>query len=291
MSDAQLIGRLTAVVCFAALALFFLVRGLMATQTSRRLANLALCCGLTSFCSVEFALGWTPAQHPDLFNTLAVVRLALGLLGVVFTVLALVRRRQDQGTGVFRPLLGGSLSLLHIAVGAFYFVLTSSPFLDAAGDQATAWVHTEPEHGLRLTFPSDRWKRTNARSGVGFFHQSPRMQVGIFAVYPRQSEADFRTGATRLLARMESDPTLKASLKRRDGENAKGHRFVYFQGVERGERGQEVFVASSLTWIAEKELMAHLIFEGIPTMQSRTGRASELAAFEKAAEAILSSLE
>jgi hypothetical protein len=55
--------------------------------------------------------------------------------------------------------------------------------------------------------------------------------------------------------------------------------------------GKPVFVAHALVWCPAKQLVIAVVFEGLPTMMSKAGRASEMDAFQKAADAICLSVE
>src|SRR3954447_23521917 len=81
-------------------AVVALVRGLNASEPSRRLAGVSLFCGLTAFAFFETVLGLTAHQHQVFFRAAGVVRLVLGFVGIVWGIRALRRRRLDHGTGI-----------------------------------------------------------------------------------------------------------------------------------------------------------------------------------------------
>jgi hypothetical protein len=61
--------------------------------------------------------------------------------------------------------------------------------------------------------------------------------------------------------------------------------------MDSGAEGKPVFVAYSVTWCAGKRMVIEVLFEGLPMMQSQTGKAAEIDAIEKAAETICLSVE
>jgi hypothetical protein len=185
-NPAELVGRLSAVMLFACPAVYFLVRGLGSGPRSRRLANLALFCGLTAFVMPEVALGLSPTDRSGLFLVSGGVRVLLGLVGIALAVAALVARRNGD-VGVARPVTGACFSLLHLLAGAGLLLY------GLLGRPATPWVYESPAGAFRLTLPSRQWKKSPTTGGVGvvaFVRPVPRMQASVLTVKREQTEAD-----------------------------------------------------------------------------------------------------
>jgi hypothetical protein len=286
-NPAELLGRLVATVLFACPACYFLVRGLMRAPRSRRLANLALFCGLTAWVVPEIVLAQATAGRSAVFLASGAVRVLLGLAGVTLAIAALGTRR-DGGVGVVRPLMGAGFSLLHSVVGEALLLFGSFT------RPATPWVYQSPDGAYRLTLPSHDWKETRTTGGVGivaFVRPVPRMQASVLVVRRDQTEADFARAVEAFRARVEKNPDLQGHATFREGTNAAGNRYHYGSGMESGPDGKQVFVAYSVTWCPAKQMVIDVIFEGLPAMRSQAGQAAEREAIEKAAETICLSVE
>lgn len=158
--SARLVGGLLVSALLACPALYFLAKAFGAGPRSRRLANLALFCGLTTFVMPEVSLGWSPADWAGLFIGSGVVHLVLGLAGVTLALAALVARR-DGGVGLARPLTGGAFCLLHLMAGASLILFGSWT------RPATPWVYQAPDDAYRLTLPSPQWKQAPMKGATG----------------------------------------------------------------------------------------------------------------------------
>jgi hypothetical protein len=281
------VGRLVALVLFACLALYFLVRGLSPARRSRRLANLALFCGLSVFVMPEAAFGLLSPERPGAYFVSGALRLVLALIGVVLAVLALASRRRDA-TAAGRPVTALAFCFLQgLAGGALLlYGWMASP--------STPWVYQAPDGSFRLTLPSRQWKETAPPSGkglVGFVCPLPHMQVGVVRVRRPAAKNDFREAAEAFLAYLEKNPKLRGTSKNREGSTPDGNAYAYVTLMDPSADGTPVFVAHSLVWSPTKEMLVELMFEGLPAMRSEVGRTTELAAFEKAAETICLSVE
>jgi hypothetical protein len=287
-NSAGLVGRLVGALLFALPAVYFLVRGLLGGPRSRRFANLALFCGLTAFVMPEMALGLSPAEWPGLFLASGVVRVLAALAGLALAVAALVTRR-DGGVGVARPLTGAGFSLLHLLAGGGLLLF------GALAQPSTPWVYQAPDGAYRLTLPSRRWKESPTTGGghvVAFVSPLvPRMQAAVLTVRRQQTEADFARAAEASRTRVENNPQLRGQAKFREGTNAAGHRYHYWAGMDSSPDGKPVFVAYSVTWCPDKQMVIDVLFEGLPTMLSRAGKVAEMGAIEQAAETICLSVE
>jgi hypothetical protein len=287
-SSAELLGRLVAVLLVALPALYFLIRGLMPGPRSRRLANLALFCGLTAFVTPEITLGLSPAERPGMFLASGAARVLLALVGIVLGVAALVIRRHGE-VGVARPVIGVGFSVLHLVVGAGLLLF------DSFAVPSKPWVYRSPDGAYSLTLPSQRWKQAPTKEGgpvVAFVRPLlPHMQAAVQAVRRQQTEADFARTAQTFRARAESNPKLRGKAKFREGNNTSGHRYHYWTAMDSSPDGKPVYVAYSVTWSPRQQMVIELLFEGLPTMISQAGKAAEMDAIEKAAESICLSVE
>ena len=280
----ELVGRLIAVLLFALPAVYFLDRGLRDGPRSRRLANLALFCGLASFILPEIALGWSPANWPTFFFASACLRVLLGFAGVALAAAALVGRRNGT-VGVARPILGAGFSLMHVVVGwgLFMFISFTQP--------SVPWVYQSPDNAFRLNLPSAQWKQAESTRGLAFTCPIPRMQAAVLALERNQTEADFGRAVEAFRARVAASSQLRSQAKFRQGTNAAGNHYHYFTGMDSSPDGKPVFVACSVTWCPRKQIVIEVLFEGMPRMFSQTGKAAEMKAFESSAETICLSVD
>jgi hypothetical protein len=287
VGDAQLIGRLAAVVLFACLALYFLVRGLAPGPRSLRLANLALACGLTVFVLPEFALGLVPAEAPAVFLVSASVRVPVGIAGVVLAAKAL-GARGDGGAGAARPVAALALSVLHAAAG-----LGLLAFVSPAGT-SSPWVYESPDGAFRLALPSGRWQKAPTGGDIGivlFGRLGPHMQAVVRRVEREQTRDDFEEAAEAFRRVIAANPKRAALARFREEATAAGNLYSYCTLMDATPQGDPVFVAHVVAWSPAKRVLVEVVCEGVPAMLSRTGRAAELHTFEKDAEAICLSVE
>ena len=103
----ELIGRFVGLLLLAIPALYFLRQVFQPAPASRRLANLALLCGLTALIVPELALGPLLGSQPTLLFVSGIARLFLAVVGIALAALAFTRRR-DGGVGVGRPTVAGA---------------------------------------------------------------------------------------------------------------------------------------------------------------------------------------
>jgi hypothetical protein len=285
----ELVGPFLVVLLFAYPSLYFFGRGLARGPRSRRLANLALFCGLAALIVPEYIVSLVITDHSArLFLYSGVARALIGLVGILLALGAIFTRR-DGGVGLARPILGGAFSLLHLIAGAALLVLgyfTGS---------STPWVYQSPDGAFRLTLPSQLWKQSPAteKTGVVAFVRPilPRMQAKVLSVKQRQTTLDFERAAEFFRTFVEKDPQRRGRLKFRDGTNAAGNTYSYCTLMESSPDGTAVFSAHSVVWCPNKQLVVEVIFEGLPTMHSQTGKAAEMEAIEKSAETICLSVE
>src|SRR6516225_9322383 len=117
MNSAEMVGGLFGVFMLGCPAFYFLIRGRAAGPRSRRLANLALFCGLSFLFMPEFILGPRAADRSALFLASGLIRVAFGLVGLLLTFTAF-RARRDGGVDLARPIIAAGFSLWHMVFGA-----------------------------------------------------------------------------------------------------------------------------------------------------------------------------
>ncbi len=285
-NSAQYLGQLFGSLLFALLPLMFFRDGLRAQTASLRFANFALGCGL-AFCILpEYIFRPVPRPWPMVGG---VIRLGLGIAGIVFAVRALVRRRQDHGTGIMRPVLGFGFSGFHAFMGfGFAFLHLLTP-LEA--DPATAWTYKDSQYGFEIKVPSDRWRQGQGPLGVEFQHPSPAMLCAIVGATKATDQVDFDAAILKHQSFLPNQPLAKSTLKRREGTTAQGNPYLYWDYMEDSANGERVFVATSVTFCKQKGVIVHMVFEGHPRMASQVGKESEIKSFHNAAEYMLLTVE
>jgi len=182
-------------------------------------------------------------------------------------------------------------ALALVLVGALASPAAASP---AAVPASESWVHRSTNHGYHLTLPSASWREPagKPRGSDAFFENAiPDMHVSVMLVKPEQSADDLAKEAAHLRSSLERSPERRASVRSRDGTNARGNRFHYFTALEPTPSGARVFIGNSVTWNPRTHLLVVVLFEGLQKAKSESDRAAELATFQKASDAICLSVE
>lgn len=283
-SSPEFVGRLIAALIFASPAIYFLDRGLRAGARSRRLADLALFCGLAAFVLPEIALGWSPAERSGIFLASGAARIVIGIAGITLAITALLLR-QDGGVGVVRPMLGTGFSLFHVLIGSglLLFVNFAHP--------STPWTYQSPDGAFRLTLPSSQWRQAQNGAGPAFVCPIPRMHAKVIALKQEQTEADFARTVEGVRAHVAASSELSRQAKFQEGTNAAGNPHLFFTAMDSSPEGKQVYVAHSVTWCARQHAVVEVLFEGLVRNRSQFGKATELGAFEKSAATICQSIE
>lgn len=280
-------GRLLPAVLFACLALYFLIRGATAGPGSRRLANLALFCGLTGLVLPEISLGLSPATNSALFLASGAIRIFLGVAGITLAAAALWTRG-DGGVGIARPVTAAGFSFLHAFIGAGLVLFSSFTWA------STPWDFQSPDGAFRLRLPSQQWKQApvdDRADAIAFVCSSPRMQARVVAVRQEQTAADFALAVEALRARLDSLPTRRDTAEDREGTTTSGGSYRYVTFMDSTPDGNPVFVAYSVTWCPRQQTVIEVLVEGLPRLLSQTGKAGEMHRFQKSAETICLSVE
>ena len=282
----EFVGRLVVLAILACPAVYFLDQALRVQPTSRRLANIALSCGLTVFVMPEILMGWSAASQPLVFLASAALRVLLGITGMGLGLISLFGPR-DGGSGIMRPLFGVGVSLLHAMMGGGFalFVAFAHP--------SSPWDYLSPDGALRLTLPSWQWRQAQntGNDQTAFVCSVPRMQAKVTAVRREQTVADFAQAVSAFRARVEATKSLSQPASVREGTNTAGNSYVYFTGMDVSPDGKPVFVAYSVTWCARKKMVIEVLFEGLVRNRSEFGKATEIGSFEKSAEIICLSVD
>src|SRR5262245_14370416 len=119
---AENIGRFLGALLIAFPAIIFFWRGLGPGIQSRRLANLALFCGLAAFISPEALMRLSPNKHAGVYVGMGIVRVILAVTGIILSIRALTKRA-DGGVGVARPVVAILFCVVHLFIGAGSIVL------------------------------------------------------------------------------------------------------------------------------------------------------------------------
>jgi hypothetical protein len=279
----ELMGSLLAALLLAMPAVYFLASAFRAAPRSRRLADLALFCGLAAFALPELALGWSPADQSGILLASGAIRIILGFIGVALAVGAFVLRH-DAGVGVVRPLLAFGFSLLHVlmGLGLLLFVNVANP--------STPWTYQFADGEFSVTLPSSQWREARDTPGPAFVCLAPRMQAKVIGIRREQTEADFTRAVEGIRARVTAHSGF-SQVKFQEGTNAAGNRFHYFSAVESDAEGNRIFVAQSVTLCSRQQAILEVLFEGLFRNRSTIGKKTEFAAFEKSAPTICQSIE
>jgi len=233
------IGRFLGLLLFAIPALFFLRKAFQPAPVSRRLADIALFCGLSALVLPELVLNLSASSQSTLLLASGIARLILALLGIVLAGVAFARRR-DGGVGVGRPVVAAGFCLLHLVVG---LGLATQGWMAQPG---TPWVYQAPDGAFRLTVPSGHWKQTTDADGnLTFVRVLPDMQARV-KVKRQQSQKDFVQAAAGFRAFVESEPQRRGRAMFQDGTTAAGNPYSYCTVMDSADDGRPVFVAHSV---------------------------------------------
>lgn len=266
-------------------ALFFLVRASQAKLPSRRLANLALACGLSCLIVPERLLQLSEADYPRLFVSLGVVRLVVGLAGLVLAIAA-YSRRSDGGVGSPRLLFATVLSLLPAVLGATSLVSADRTRV------GPPQVYAAPDGSFRITLPSSKWQETKvANTVVAFTHTRPQMLVKVRTVSRDKSRNDFDNLAQLMIERIDSVPRLQGKLEMEDGTAANGNHYRYFSGIAPSSGGVPGYMAYSVVWSPRTGLLVETSFDGVPESTIGVQDSPDLETMKQSARQICLSLE
>jgi hypothetical protein len=261
------------------------VRALGAAPRSRRLAGLALACGLTVFPALCLLAAHGAGGGAAVAVGAGVV--VSELAAVILGVMSLAAGKADGGTSRATPVAAMLLGV----VGGFLGLATAAfPFVLAVGgpDAETQWTYRVDPPGFEITLPSGAWQKADEKHGVARFGcPQPAMVAGVKDVRPATTASEFEAAVTDMKRVRDRNP-LPALVETR-GPNANGHEHWLFVGEENGPDGRFT-VALSVTWWNRTHAV-FMLFEGQHRMRSQTGRNREAEVFRAAAPSILSSVK
>jgi len=270
------------VLLFAALAGYFLVKGLKERSRSRRFANLALFFGLTVLVQPELALGLPFANRTMVHLASGGLRVILGLVAITLAIAA-YRTRQESEVGKKRIVFGAIIGLLSVLIGGLILLESSSAL------PTSPWPYQSPDGAYQLILPSSKWKQVPIPGGkwiASFARVTPRMNLLVLNVRQNQFESDWQQSIESFRARAENNPELCATAAFREGPTPGGNRYYYCAGMDPGTNGKRVFVVLSAIWSPREHTVVELLFEGLPSMLSESMRVVEMEAMREAAQRI-----
>lgn len=278
----RLAGQFVAQILFVIPAVYFASRLGGQQPTSRRLANAALVLGLLVFIAPENTTRLGVWGGPMLRLTMGVVRSAIGVLGLVFVVLAW-RQKSDGGIGWGRLVAATFFCLLHMLAGLGMIALWV-----LAGHASTPQEYVAPDDSFKVMVPSTSWKAVVGKDGTNFVHLVPQMRVQVTPVRQDQSKDDFDRHAQRFREFVEKEPKAKAQIQ--SLTTVAGDPGQLMTGREETDKGN-VFVGHGLVWSRSKKCTFEIVMEGQPKLSSEVGRREEWEFFEKSARTFFQSIE
>jgi hypothetical protein len=287
--EPETIGRLipliiTLVVCVVCTFLAF-----KAAPRSRRLAGLALACGLfilPALCSLTLARG---PNAKATFTAIGAVLVVAGIAAAVLAICSLVARKRDGGTATVAPRAAILLSVMSGMMGIGIMLL---PFVTAGGFDAGTppWTHRVDPPGVELTLPSRAWRIGNAsgnREVVRFGCPNPAMVASIMEIRPAATAREFEAAVNDIKRLRARNPGKLLEEKREPNSNGYDHWWFFSEESDSKER---IFVAMSVTWWNKTHAVI-VIFEGQHVMTSQAAQSQETDTFRSAARTILSSVK
>jgi hypothetical protein len=286
--DPELIGSLLAFLITAALCAGCVLRARTATPRSRRLAGLALACGLVVLPALTLLAAARGPEGKVIFIALGAAVIGAELMAGALAVRSLRARRTDGGTARATPAAALVLSVLggFMGLGMVLF-----PFVMAAGGPAARtppWTHRVDPPGFELTLPSAAWQKVERAQGVAHFAcRNPAMVAGVMDVRRAGSAAEFEAVVAEMKRLHDRHPVTVIEETREANPNGFDH--WRSLGEENGANGR-ILVGLSVTWWNRAHAVV-LLFEGQHRMASQTGQDQESEAFRAAARSILDSIK
>jgi hypothetical protein len=183
-------------------------------------------------------------------------------------------------------------SLMSLAIVCFLAAGQRTFQLVFAEDEKTAWTFEGKQPTFKVTFPSSDW-RTVSKPGeppTVFNPKHPTM-AGVDAFTENQdSFLKVQIPAMRKLLDDCKD-NFHASPVFSEGKAGAGHPYMMWQVLSKTAKGVDVFLVFALVHCKERETTVKVVFEGRIHMKSMVGRAEERKFFERAASAIIHSVE
>lgn len=154
-------------------------------------------------------------------------RLLAAAAGVVFGILALVERREDQKVSWLGPSLGIVACLLH-GLGSF------GPPKESEKDVETIkpWTHQSEKEGYSITLPSAQWTLTE-KAGYSSAFTCPKLSSRVSIVSFPESRDAFEARVKGFQANQL--PKLEGG-RWEKGKSSAGDDFVLIEGISREEK-------------------------------------------------------
>ncbi len=284
--DPQRLGFLCGAIGIGLVPLLVLVAGLRATTRSKRLATLALACGLGCMLVPEAVFQLNPTGAPLAYRAVALARLAACALGVIFLVMAIFARTRDKGVSILRVVMAGLACLVHIVTT---YGLVMMPSAMAGTGHGVPWIWKHPTANFQLRLPSEDWVAKNDQQrGLYLTNSKYPCHVRVITKSCNKAEferkvADFRANVWSKIPAVVED----------DSPTPSGARCSSAAGVDQAADGSggAVYVAMSLIWHERERVLVTLLFEGKMRALSETFSKMEQTTYVDSARSILGSFD
>jgi len=266
-------------VLFSIPALYFLGRACQREPMARRLANLAVGCGLLFLLQPEYAFGLNMIHHRGWVLAIQGIRVLCGLVGLSAGIAALVKRRDPMEVGGGRCATGIVLCCLLVMGGLGG---AARGLLLAPGGAGDRWVYHLAPRQFDILVPSRRWRVQEAADGSVVMHRNDgRMQAQL--QFDDGSEDAWNSAAEMFRSRMETNKAQIDDLKMHQGTTAGGFPYHAFAGFDK--QANCVFHIT-LVYRPKRHDFAVIVFEAPIKALSQAFRQTEMAAAVIEAEVI-----
>src|SRR5579859_3559940 len=151
-----------------------------------------------------------------------------------------------------------------------------------------AWVY-KTNQGFQFALPKG-WKQKPGKDE--FYRPGPSPMLCSVKLVRKESAKEHRKTAQDYWRFLKESPDQLTAPKREEGKTKSGNPVSFMVFYEKGKKNDTFYyVASSHTWIKQKELTVQILFEGQGKMRSRAFRSWEHSAFETAARTICLSVD
>ena len=285
--DAETIGGLIPLAVTGLACVICAILAFGAEPRSRRLAGLALTCGLAFLPALSVLIFARGPGSKVVFFAVGAGVVAAGVVAVVLSVWSMTARKADGGTATTKPLVAIALGGLSVLLGIGAAMMPIVTAVGGPGD-GTPWAHRVDPPGFEITLPSSAWRNANdPREIVRLGCPHPAMVVGVKEVRPTATAAEFERVVNEL-KRFRANSAV-APIEEKRERNPQGHDHWVFLGEENGASGR-ILVAISVTWWNKTHAVI-MFFEGQHRMKSQAGQGQESETFRAAARSVLSSVK
>jgi len=258
----------------AAVALQWAIK---APTQSQRYNWLAYFFGLLLLVQIEIPLELK--NSPGLSLMMGAMRILGGGLGVLCTLRALHRRRQDKGVGWAGPLFGALLCMIHATYGV---TLLALPRITQTGAVGESWVYQSEADHYSITLPSKQWSQARIEGASSAFRcRVLSVQLGVFIQQQTRAQYD---QSVQDHARRKDVSSLR-DFQSESGKTTAGNDYFMTSGFEK-----EIQVRTCFIYRPQWNQTLTVICEWIPQMKSQAGRISEQSSMEVAVRAAILSI-